>query len=229
LVNLWIGNSAKNAVSLIGLWVIFVLLVPSVLNQLGNTFYPMPSRTLMINEMRIKKTEVSKKQDEILDNFLRDHPEYALNDSTQSRGFYHRYMASQKLVKEELNPIVNRFEEQLQKQQILVGRLKWTSPALIMQESLNKLAGTSSADYESFRAQVVTFAENWREHLMPFLYNNQDFTVNDYANLPKFHMVRPANSPSAAIVPLLTISMLLLVFGFILSKKGYKRFNIINS
>ena len=80
LINLWIGSSAKNAVALLGLWVVFVLLVPSVLNQLGNTLYPMPSRTLMINEMRSLKAEASKRQDEILDNFLRDHPEYALND-----------------------------------------------------------------------------------------------------------------------------------------------------
>lgn len=228
LVNLWIGNSSKNAVALIGLWVIFALLIPSVINQMGSTFYPMPSRTLLINEMRVKKIEVSKKQDEILDNFLRDHPEYAINDSSQSRSFYHRYMASQELVKEELSPIVNRFEEQLQKQQILVDRLKWISPALIIQEALNKLAGNSSSDYESFRFQAIAFAETWREHLMPFLYNNRDFTSEDYMNLPKFEMNRIKNKPSTAILPLLTISLFLLGIGFFLSKTGYKRFNIIN-
>ena len=35
LVNLWVGSSAKNAVAMLGLWVVFVLLVPSVLNQLA--------------------------------------------------------------------------------------------------------------------------------------------------------------------------------------------------
>ena len=39
LVNLWVGSSAKNAVAMLGLWVLFVLMVPSVLNQLGNTIY----------------------------------------------------------------------------------------------------------------------------------------------------------------------------------------------
>jgi ABC-2 type transport system permease protein len=137
-------------------------------------------------------------------------------------------MASQELVKEELSPIVNRFEEQLQKQQILVDRLKWISPALIIQEALNKLAGNSSSDYESFRFQAIAFAETWREHLMPFLYNNRDFTSEDYMNLPKFEMNRIKNKPSTAILPLLTISLFLLGIGFFLSKTGYKRFNIIN-
>ena len=85
LINLRVGSSSKNAISLIGLWVLFVLLVPSVLNQLSTTLYPIPSRTLMINDMRSLKAETIKKQDEILDNFLRDHPEYAINDTTQSQ------------------------------------------------------------------------------------------------------------------------------------------------
>ncbi|CAN0595787.1 unnamed protein product, partial [Ectocarpus sp. 12 AP-2014] len=67
-VSLWAGSSAKNAVALLGLWVVFVLLIPSVLNQLSGTLYPIPSRALMINEMRTIKAEATERQDEILDN-----------------------------------------------------------------------------------------------------------------------------------------------------------------
>ena len=229
IVNLWVGSSAKNAVSMLGLWVIVVLLVPSVLNQMGNTLYPMPSRTLMINEMRTKKTEVSKRQDEILDNFLRDHPEYAINDTTQARGFYHRYMASQKLVKEELEPILNTYESQLQKQQSLVSNLKWISPALTTQESLNKLAGTSTSDFEDFRKQVVSFAGTWREHLIPFLYNNKEFTANDYSALPSFQSVeRSSNSGSSALV-LLLISIGLFGLGLLVSQSKVRNSELIHS
>ena len=79
---------------LFGLWISFVLLVPSILNQLGTTLYLMPSRTLMIHEMRDKKLKVTEKQDEILDNYLRGHPEYAISNDKASSGFYHRYIAS---------------------------------------------------------------------------------------------------------------------------------------
>ncbi|MEL6811353.1 MAG: DUF3526 domain-containing protein [Bacteroidota bacterium] len=222
LVNLWIGSSAKNAVSMLGLWVIFVLLVPSVLNQLGNALHPIPSRTLMINEMREKKTEVAKRQDEILDNFLRDHPEYAINDSTQTRNYWHRYMASQKLVKQELGPIVNSYESQLSKQQELVSDLKWFSPALMMQESLNKMAGSSTSDFEYFRKQVVAFADQWREHLMPFLYNNQEFTTGDYANLPSFKLERPTFNFSTTLTALLLISLGLIGLGFSVARSTSK-------
>ena len=213
LVNLWVGSSAKNAVALVGLWVVFVLLVPSVLNQLGNSLYPMPSRTLMINQMRSMKEEVTKKQDEILDNYLRDHPEYALNDTSQTRGFYHRYMASQKLVKEEMSPIVKAYEEQLQRQQSWIGRFKWISPAIITQESLNQMAGTSTRDYENFRKQVVVFADEWREHFMPFLYNNQTFSKEDYGDLPHFIYETKTPNQWGAMVILFLISIGLMVLG----------------
>ncbi|MEM7085264.1 MAG: DUF3526 domain-containing protein [Bacteroidota bacterium] len=228
LVNLWVGSSAKNAVSMLGLWVLFVLLVPSVLNQMGNTLYPIPSRTLMINEMRTKKTEVSKRQDEILDNFLRDHPEYAINDSTQRRSFWHRYMASQKLIKEELHPIINTYELQLNKQQDLVGNLKWISPSLTVQESLNKLAGSSTSDYEDFRKQVVTFATTWRAHFMPFLYNNKEFTQRDQANLPAFQWEPRSPATMTAVVPLLLISLGLLGLGLLISGRKEKSFKLID-
>ncbi|MBQ4913333.1 DUF3526 domain-containing protein [Maribacter sp. MMG018] len=224
LVNLFVGTSAKNAVSLIMLWVIFVLLTPSVINQLANTLYPMPSRTLMINEMREHKAEATKRQDEILDNFLRDHPEYAINDSTQSRNFYHSYMASQKVVKEALEPIVDTYEQQLHKQQKWAKKLQWFSPAIVVQESLNQLAGTSTADYESYRNQVIGFAETWRNHLMTYLYNNKPFAQQDYPSLPNFQFSYIANATiGLSVLVLLLIAGALLAFGFAVQGRLQKR------
>ncbi|MEM1257372.1 MAG: DUF3526 domain-containing protein [Bacteroidota bacterium] len=219
LINLWVGSSAKNAVALLGLWVVFVLLVPSILNQLGNTLFPMPSRNLMINEMRTMKAEVTKKQDEILDNFLRDHPEYALNDSTQSRGYYHRYMASQKLVREKMEPILGSFEEQLQNQQNWIGKFKWVSPALLVQESLNRMAGSSKEDYENYRKQVVVFAGEWREHFMPFLYNNRNFSQKDYSSLPKFGYEPISAKYGSALAIMLGLSFLVYFLGILVFRK----------
>lgn len=213
LVNIRVGSSAINAVALLGLWVCFVLLIPSVLNQLGSTLYPIPSRTLMINEMRTLKAEMTERQDEILDNFLRDHPEYALNDTAQSRGFYHRYMASQRLLRQELAPLVEAYEEKLQFQQSWIGRFSWVSPAVTIQESLNRLAGSSTDDYMNYKAQVVAFASRWRDHMMPFLYNNTDFTSEDYASLPQFAYTPNRSSSTAAILSVLGLSLGLVFIG----------------
>ena len=64
-------------------------------------------------------------------------------------------MASQKLLREELSPLVASYEAQLDKQQDLVNSAKWLSPALLVQESLNKMAGVSTDDYKEFRMKVT--------------------------------------------------------------------------
>ena len=225
LVNLFIDSSTKNAVSLIMLWVVIVLLTPSVINQLGATLYPMPSRTLMINEMRETKAEANKIQDEILDNFLRDHPEYAINDSTQSRNFYHRYMASQKVVKEKLEPIVDSYEEQLHQQHIWSKKLQWISPAIVVQQSLNQLAGSSTENYGNYRRQVIEFAGEWRNYFTNLLYNNIPFSKRDYTSLPKFKYKTDSNG-TIIVIPALGISLIsagLLGIGFIVKGKSEKR------
>tara|TARA_B100001059_G_scaffold186421_1_gene188345 strand:- start:1794 stop:3215 length:1422 start_codon:yes stop_codon:yes gene_type:complete len=215
LVNLFSDSSAKNAVSLIMLWVVIVLLIPSVINQLGIRLYPIPSRTLMIKEMRETKAEAAKMQDEILDNFLRDHPEYAINDSAQSRNFYHRYMASQKVVKDKLEPIIDNYEEQLRRQQLWSKKLQWISPAVVVQQSLNRLAGNSAEDYGNYRRQVIQFSEKWRNYFTNLLYNNIMFSKQDYTALPKFeYKIASNNTIEISVLALSLIASILLGVGF---------------
>jgi ABC-2 type transport system permease protein len=217
--NIWIHSSAKNAIALIGFWVIFVLLSPSILNQLSNSLYPMPSRTLMLNQMRTLKAEATKKQDEILDNYLRDHPEYATNDSTQTRNFYHSYMATKSLVKEELRPVVKKFETQLKNQQQWAHTFSWLSPALTVQNALNDLAGTSEKDYQEFRSQSLAFAEEWRDFFLPFMFKNQEIKKSDHKLLPTFEFSYTNEASSGRILGLLVMSLVIIGLVFVLKPK----------
>ncbi|MFY0593153.1 ABC transporter permease subunit [Roseivirga sp.] len=51
LVNVFGFSSARNAVSLLSLWILLVLIVPTVVNQMANTIYPIPSRVALLNEI----------------------------------------------------------------------------------------------------------------------------------------------------------------------------------
>ena len=192
LVNLVVNNSAKNAVSLLAIWVFVILIIPAVVGQLANSFYPIPSRTKMISEVRELKEELSSKQDKILDNFLRDHPEYASKEGNYS--FWHKYIASQELVEEELKPLINSYEDQLTKQQDWVRLWQYSSPAILMQQSFNNLAHTSTSHYQSYRNQVALFSKEWRNFFKPLLYGNKNFTSNSYKELPSFNYKAPKNN-----------------------------------
>ena len=186
IVNIKINNSSKNALSLIGFWLLIVLVLPATINQIGNSLYPTPSRLKMINEIRLIKKENEEKQNEIMDEYLRNHPELALESDNQSFGFWHQYFASEKIMEEKTKPLLDEYDSQLKKQQDLIGTFKYISPAILMQQSLNNIAGTSEKHYNDYKKQVFEFSDTWRNFLVPMLFKNQKFTTSDYDKLPQF-------------------------------------------
>lgn len=229
LVNLVVNNSAKNAVSLLAIWVFIILIVPAVVGQLANSFYPIPSRTKMITEVRELKEELSKKQDKILDNFLRDHPEYASKNGNNNYSFWHKYIASQELVEEELKPLISSYEDQLTKQQNWVRLWQYSSPAILMQQSFNNLAHTSTSHYQSYRNQVALFSKEWRNFFKPMLYGNKNFTTNDYQKLPSFTYEPPINSSILLkVIVLLIFSVIFIFIGKQVFVKKIKKGTIIS-
>ncbi|WP_405604918.1 DUF3526 domain-containing protein [Polaribacter sp. Asnod1-A03] len=224
VININSAKSAKNALSLLGLWIVFVLLIPSVISQTGDVFYPIPPRTEMINELREHKAEATKKQDEILNNFLRDHPEYAINDSTQSRTYWHKYIASQKLIKEELEPLLTNYEEKLAQQQAWVSKFQWISPAIITQSALGTMAGTTKQDYTNYQNQVTAFAEDWRTYFVPLLYNNKTFKKSMYKELPSFtYAANTTNHLLSSMFILLIVSLIFILLAMLNYKIKVKR------
>tara|TARA_B110000240_G_scaffold41424_1_gene46314 strand:- start:500 stop:1174 length:675 start_codon:yes stop_codon:yes gene_type:complete len=182
-----VNNSAKNALTLIGLWLLIVLVLPASINQIGNSLYPVPSRLKMINEIRLIKKENESSQNKIMDEYLRNHPELAQKSDKDNFGFWHNYFASEKVMEEKTKPILVEFEGQLKKQQDLISMFKYLSPAIVIQQSLNNLAGTSEKHYNDYKKQVFEFSDKWRNYLAPMLFNNQKFTIKNYNEMPVFN------------------------------------------
>ncbi|CAL2080070.1 conserved membrane protein of unknown function [Tenacibaculum sp. 190524A02b] len=216
IINIKINNSSKNALTLVGVWLLIVLVLPATINQLGNSLYPTPSRLKMINEIRDIKKENEEKQNKILKEYLRNHPELAQAKKDQKFGFWHNYFASEKVMEEKTKPLLAEYNQQLQKQQQLIGMFKYVSPAILMQQSLNNLAGTSEKHYNDYKKQVFEFSEEWRNYLVPMLFKGQKFTSKNYKELPKYtYKNRIINTiwKNGIILLILSSVMLLVIMG----------------
>ncbi|MCG1037573.1 DUF3526 domain-containing protein [Polaribacter sargassicola] len=228
-INIFIGNSAKNAVSLLGIWVFVILIIPATVSQLANLAYPIPSRTKMLAEVRNVKKEIAEKQDKILDNYLRDHPEYASTGKEINYSFWHRYIASQNLAEAELKPLLASYTEQIENQQSWIENWQYISPAVIVQQSFNNLAGTSSAHYQEYKKQVVAFSVKWKDFFTPLLYKSQPFRKKMYKNLPMFEYQQPkiASMTFNAFI-ILFFSALILTFSWLFFNKKSEKGTLIN-
>lgn len=187
IINLSGKTSGSNAVTLVAVWVVLVLLVPSVISQTANSFYPVPSRTIMIHQYRVAKAEAEKEADKLLISYYRDHPELAPKDTTQQNQYswWLGYFASNEVVNKSVQPIVNDYNEALEKQQAWVNNLRFLSPAILLQDTFNDLAGTSSAHYTDFRNQVIGFADTWRNYFIPRMFRNETMTADELKELPR--------------------------------------------
>ncbi len=216
-INLRGTSSAFNAISLLGLWVTFVLVIPSLLSQSASVLYPVPSRALLINEMRIEQASIDKEQDKILDNYLRNHPELIVNEEKDSGegtayGWWQNYFASKDILEERMTPLIKTYDESLANQQTWVNNLGFLSPTILFQNSLIDMAGTSTAHYNAYRSQVLAFSDEWKAFFLPLVFNDKPFEKGMLAELPEFQFNRSAiNSPLFKNSILILASILVLV------------------
>jgi ABC-2 type transport system permease protein len=187
LVNLFGQSSGNNAITSVSIWLVFVLLIPSIISQLSTRLNPVPSRIHMMHEYRLASAKANKQADEIFKNYLRDHPELAARDTTAENQYdwLLQYFASSEVINQSVKPIVDNYYTALNQQQQWVDNLRFLSPAILLQNSLNELSGTSTAHYAAFRKEVLAFADVWKNYFKPRMFANELMQSADIAQLPK--------------------------------------------
>lgn len=95
-------------------------------------------------------------------------------------------MAVQQEVDRRMQPVLKRYEGQLVRQQQAVERFRFLSPAIIMQEALNGIAGTGLERYRHFLALVDSYHKGWQNFFLPKIFQQTRMTEEDYAQLPRF-------------------------------------------
>lgn len=177
-------SSESNAVILACVWLMLVVVVPGALNVLVSTATPTPSRLAYVTEMRRATAEASQSSGELLAAYYEDHPELAAEE--MQGGFLPAYFAQQREVERRVEPIVDDFESRLGAQQRLVRATSVLSPAVLLQESFNDIAGTGLARQRTFSTQARDFLAQWHQALRPKIFTAAEMAPADYDQLPSF-------------------------------------------
>lgn len=181
-VNSWGRSAAYNASALAGVWLALVLVLPSVMGTLLETLAPPPSRVNLTIAARDVGNEINAGGDKLLEKFYLE-PGHDVPDFKQ---FFNKYFAVQRLTDRQLNTLVDAHDDELRRRQILQRRLSFLSPALVLQEGLNDIAGTGVARHNRFTDQALAYQARMKEILEPRIFNQQLVTVSDLDALPAF-------------------------------------------
>jgi ABC-2 type transport system permease protein len=224
-VNVLGKSSATNAVVVVALWVALVVVAPALINVAATTLYPMPSRVKMITETRETSDQVNREGDKILAKYYGDHPEFVTFADSASKAaamsdFNARRYAVQESLDSVIAPMMAEFDVQLARQQEFVRSLRLFSPALVMQEALNNLAGTGIERYHHFMRLVDEFQVRWKAFFQRQHFAKVKLLEAEYKRFPRYEF---REEPATVIVErvsgdalyLLAATLLLGVLAFV--------------
>lgn len=192
LVNLLGYTSGKNLIILTSIWVLFVFLVPSTVNQIGKKLHPIPSRLEIINNHQEKYNEVEKNFDMELKALYNTHKDWysddpATKDMSNSTGWNINYLAKQYMAQLKHSPTAQAYENKVDSKNSWFGKRRTLSPAMVVNEALTEMAGTSTKYYRSYLRQATEYASAYRQYVFKGIFTNHAFTAAEIKNLPKFH------------------------------------------
>ncbi len=216
LVNVYGKNSASNGTVLAGIWLILVVIVPQLVSMLATTIYPAPSRMELTIAAREAQTEAEKNFMAKLDEYYYDHLEFVPEGDEKAMDFLTLAQANNNSIEKAVRPLYDNFQAQLNKQEELVQRFQYVSPAIMMQLALNEVSGTSANRYEHFLNQVYVFHDDWKEYFGTKFLQRYPLKPADYEDFPAFsYEEEPFTAVMARLMPSL-LGMLILFLSVVL-------------
>jgi len=184
-VNAWNQASVTNGVVLANLWLVFVVVLPAFANIVATTLYPAPSRVKLTTEMREAAELAEQQAAESREAYYFDHPELS-GDSAVADAFFIQVLATDAAVERVVAPLMQEFDVQAASRQDVVELIQFTSPAIMVQNALNLIAGTGSEHFQDFNAQVINFHERWRGFFTGRILRGEPMTASAFDNIPRY-------------------------------------------
>jgi ABC-2 type transport system permease protein len=141
--------------------------------------------------------------------------------------FMSRTYSVQDQVDRSLAPVLARYDDQLARQQAVVDRYRFFSPALLAQQALSDVAGTGAARYRHFRQVVADFHAEWQGFFIPRIFQQQLLTATDYQRLPRYAFPEEDPRAVAARVLVALVGLGVPLLGLtLLAAAGLRRFQV---
>lgn len=193
LVNVTGLSSSTNALIMVALWTFFVLILPVTMNLVVGLVSPAPSRTELASRTRVATADALREYEDLYgaDYRYASDPEALLvkGERIEVPSRMRAFFLAKQRVDEKIEPLLERFDRQLLQQQRFVDRLSLLSPAILVNEALNSIAGTDSRRFVVFKDRTEAFHDRWRQYFSPRILESRAMTVEDLSSLPQWQWI----------------------------------------
>ena len=208
-------NSPFNAITAAGCWLFFLIVIPSVLNIVVTTRYPLSSTELagLTRRTGLENENDEQEAKEVILEFLAHKPELAGSDSLiDNNRLAKAYAAYTSLKDIESQHEVDRYNGQVRKRNILANRFHWINPAVSMQDVFTHIVHTDLNTFLRFQDALAIFHEKITDFYFRKLFWDQRIHREDYSKLPAFHMEKSIDRYTVATGIIFQIALLTILF-----------------
>lgn len=199
-------GSAHQALVLAALWLAFMVLVPAAINLAVKSFAAVPSRMELILALRASGDEALAERSKLLAAYYEDHPEFApKGEAAEGAPDFSRVrIVTYQKLEHDLAPVLARYEARLARQQALVGKLQFLSPALLAHTALVEAAGTGLGRHREFMRQAAQHHRALREFFNPRILRKDQEKFTAWDEVPVFRFAEePAGTVARRAMPAL--------------------------
>ncbi len=158
------ASGAISALRCISIWVVLLILVPAAANVAARVIAPVPSRAEFVQAVRDATDAVEAQRASLLEQYLFDHPEMAGADAASNAvPAAIASLVTRRAVEARASAVGARYQAQLNRQEAVIECFEYFSPAIWLQNALNRLAGVDTARYRAFLADVSVYHEEVRD------------------------------------------------------------------
>jgi ABC-2 type transport system permease protein len=179
-------SSAFNATALACVWLGLVVVLPALVQFAASALHPVPSRMQMVGYAREMSAGATRERSRLLARYYEDHPEMLGGEAPDPNNFAALGYVTQEEVNRRLRTVMARYESSIAAQRRVVQRYRFLSPAILVQEALIELAGTSPERFALFQAQASAFAEEWKRFFVPRIMRADSMKSGITRMLPRF-------------------------------------------
>lgn len=193
LLNLSKRSSANNAVLLVGCWLLFTFILPSLFNMLAYQSFGVPSRISFITTYRNAYGEAERgDRQEVLNKYFFDHPELVKPDTSNKKFAGNAFPKASAIfyehVYEVAEPVYADYMRKHQSANRFAGAASFLSPATLMQNGLNEISNTSQQQFLAFQDSATRFRMTYLRWVKSKLVQDKELTWSEVDKLPSFEM-----------------------------------------
>jgi ABC-2 type transport system permease protein len=179
--------SATVLASLLGVWLVFAIILPSAAKLTIDSLIPVPAGSeILLTQREAVNDAWDLPEEATMEPFIERHPRWAEHTAVGDSFEWKWYYAFQQVGDQKTEDLTIAYRQARLKRDQLAAWSSIVMPPALLERSLQKLAHTDVKAAMAYENQVREFHAQLREYYYPKLFLHQPFDKNQLANLPQF-------------------------------------------